>query len=239
MFDMKLDKEGLEQLENKVDKINSKALPIATQFALNKMAMETRKQSIEDLDEDFTVRNKWTQRGMLFQKVDRTLDIKKMKSEVGSIRDYMRSQQEGFYEDQPAVPQTAARTSQSNRRPIARPNRFPNFKKSNKTLSMRNIHNERQYRVRAVQHAIETNQRFLVMTFNKKKGIYKVVGGKKGTKWGWPENAKTKLMYHLEDKNIWVPKRPWLEKAAKKQQNKFFVYYQDALQFQLNKISKN
>jgi hypothetical protein len=236
MIDPKMNEKPIKELEKKVEKIGKKAMPIAISTTLNNTAWETRKDVNEGLSDDFIVRNKYTERGNLVEK-NKTLNIDQMRASVGSTRDYMEKQHDGFVEKEPFIPMDSARTSNNREKRISKRNYTSLISIANKTLDPGNIHNERQKRVRLVQHSINTGVRTFYASINGKKGIYKVVGGRKGVRRGWPKGAKIKLLYYDHDPAIHVDEQPWLmPRAINVVKNKQPKLYRDALIYQLNRI---
>jgi len=75
-------------------KISASALPLAIRGTLNSAAFDSRKKALEIIREKFTLRNAHTARSIRVVP-SKTLKIKDMFSLIGSVADYMKSQEEG------------------------------------------------------------------------------------------------------------------------------------------------
>jgi hypothetical protein len=96
----------------------------------------------------------------------------------------------------------------------------------------------KQRMVLTAQHAVNTNNRYVFLELGTnqsvtRKGIFKVTGGKKHVKWGWPGKAKLKMVHDLSHQSIRIPKHPWMVPAALKASKMSPQFYRRALIFQL------
>ena len=66
-------------------------IPYATSLALNDVAHSARRALVADLDQSFTVRSKWTERGIRVENASK----RKLEARVGSLRSYMETQAKG------------------------------------------------------------------------------------------------------------------------------------------------
>ena len=89
------DTSEIDKFEKKVlQKAKAVALPVAIQGTLNTMAFDAMRASKKTIKEDFINRNKYTERSVRVEKV-KTLKIADMVATVGSVADYMETQEEG------------------------------------------------------------------------------------------------------------------------------------------------
>jgi len=222
-----IDKTDLEWLENAVDRIGDRALPIATQRTLNDAAFETRKTGVAIAKHIFTMRNKDAERSIQVTKAFPSRNIGRQQSEVGSVREYMAEQEEGFTKQSTGkhgipvpTPGAAGQPGAHHRtKAIRRQNLLGNIRVARGLAgAYRNSYtNRRQRMVRMAQDAVELGHRVIFikrMNGKKLQGFYRVIGGRR-TKRGWPEGAKLQFIYQIKDKSITTEPHPWLAPATK------------------------
>ena len=89
-----IDNDGVMKLADKLEKMSGRAIPYATRSALNKAAFFARGEAQEVIGRNMIERNKWTRRSVMVQTA-KGLNINKQESEVGSVQDYMETQEYG------------------------------------------------------------------------------------------------------------------------------------------------
>jgi len=90
-----IDTSEIDRFERVVlQKAKAFAFPLAIQGTLNTLAFKSMQAGRKTIQEDFELRNKWTERSVRFDRT-RTLKIADMVATVGSVADYMESQEEG------------------------------------------------------------------------------------------------------------------------------------------------
>lgn len=238
---IKMDKKPLKELEKDLKIFARRSLPYAARDAINKTGWEARKKAQNKISAEFTERNRWT-RGSVLVAPTRTLRIDQMSVEVGSVEDYMETQEMGGTKrsrtgQSVAVP-TGYAAGQEGSEPRTRLPRRPN--------RVRNIQLTR-YRIRggspkqrllaAVNMAVRERKRFLYLERSKhgvKNGMYRVVGGRyRGS--GWPRGAKLKMVASLDKASVRIPKSPWLRPSADSAMRSLPHHYARALIFQFRR----
>ena len=89
-----------------------------------------------------------------------------------------------------------------------------------------------------VRKSVETGQRvFFYDNGRGKKGIYRVLGGRK-TVSGWPKGATIHMLHDLSRVRVYIPKEPWLLPATLKVQKQTNEIYIDQLkrQIEINRL---
>lgn len=85
---------GLDRMVDDLRRARKKAIPYAIRDTLNGAAFEARKVWQGEIRREFTLRNKFTERSVLVERV-RGLDPKRMEARVGSVASYARQIEEG------------------------------------------------------------------------------------------------------------------------------------------------
>ena len=236
---MNIDTTQLKAFENQLDRLNKTGLKIAREMTMNDLAFETRKQSIETINKEFTTRNKFTTSGRTL-KVDRANRSRPV-AEVGHTEDYMRDQEFGFnkrpdkFTNSVAIPTPVASGERKGmavgktirKRPVRKVNRKNMLKMpSNK---MRELP-RKQRTVALIQEAIKTKRRFIELDRNGESSIYRVRGSKK--------RYQLDRLYTTEHRTIRVKATPWLSPSTDKAAKKRDEFYSERLQYQINRMKK-
>lgn len=231
-----INNKGLLAYERKLEKLRARAIPFATRNTLNALAFETRKQSIENLRSNFTLRNKWTERSVMVEKAS-GLNIRTQEAITGSVQDYLRKQEFGATEQSTGTHGVAIPTSYASgeegarprQRLPRRPNQIQNILLSRKRNQGKN---RKQRNLIAVKQAAAGGNKFVFLDLGKRKGIFKVLwGGKRG------RGARLKMVYDLSKPSITLIARPWLSPATDTAVRKMPQFYEAALKAQLSRLS--
>lgn len=248
MFSMKMEDRPLIQLENDLDRFGGHALPYATRDTMNTVAFQSSVLAKKNVKRKFIARNKWTERSVQFQKTF-SRDIDNMESEMGSVQEYMREQEEGFTRHKKGkhgvvIPTGAAAGQMGTRRRTRRLQKknwmaSVNPEKGNGQTGMQRI-------VDSVRNAVTTGNRTIFLkssddTWRRTTGIYRVIGGKKNTTRGWPRGAKLQLLYQIEKPSVRTDPHPWMELPVKVAMKNLDKIYRDALirQIRINRSFRN
>jgi len=226
MMHVSIDRRGLEQLENNLDRLGEYALPRAVQQTVNDAAFDVRKRAVAFARHTFTMRNAYTVRSIQVDKALPHRNIKKIESSTGSTLDYMAEQEEGFTKHTQgqhgiAVP-TPGASGQDGANKRTRAIRARNLLSRIKIA--RGVAAEfeakypgrRQRIVRLVQHSLKHGYRVIFWTSQNRReqGIYRIIGGSRSTKRGWPAGATLKLLYQVADRSQTTEPHPWLEPST-------------------------
>ena len=233
----------VKDLESKLKKIKDKAIPFAVKNTLNGLAFEARKSSISEIKQSMMLRNAWTIKSIRVDKAQ-SLNISRMESIVGSTADYMEKQEFGHTEvkkGESGVPlaTTTASGEGKGARPRKRlPRRANQLSQINLRRGRRSPKNNKQALLFKVQDGIRTGQRKFYHDFGggKKKGIFRVKGGTKRFKRGWPKGASIDMLYDMTETTVKIPKNPWLQPATRDAVKMRDEIYGRSLRFQLDRI---
>jgi hypothetical protein len=228
MFAIHIDRRGLEQLENNLDKFGEFALPRAVVNTLNRAAFYNREVAVRVTKGTFTLRNTFTTRSIQVNKAVSHRKIARIYSEMGSTQDYMAKQEEGFQEKASgphgiAIPTAAAadQQGQERTRPIRRKNYLANIRINKVGIRMRSNNSVKATRKQLmwlVREAVNSSRRtfFFNSPYDKDlQGFYRVQGGRK-TKRGWPIGAKVRKIYNVEKQVTITRPHTWMSSAIRK-----------------------
>ena len=91
---IKVEIKGLKRAVRDLQVLAAKAIPHAARNALNSMAFDARSQWQGEIQREFTLRNKYTERSIRVDKASGT-KIGSLRSVVGSVAPYMGDQEDG------------------------------------------------------------------------------------------------------------------------------------------------
>lgn len=235
----KIDNKSIKRLEAELKTFAHKALPFATKSTLNMAAFDAQKEARSIISDKMVERNKFTRQSIRVDQA-KTLNMRRQESIVGSITDYMADQEFGGTKASRgkrgvAIP-TSYSAGQKGQRPRTRLPRKPN-KLANIRLKKgkRTPKNRKQRMVFAVQDAVTTGNRTIFLDLGRRQGIFRVVGGRKKFKRGWPKGARLEMLHDLTSKTVRIPRNPWLAPATKRTEKKIPGFYREAITFQLKR----
>lgn len=242
---LKIDMKQVIKFENQLEKLNERGLPVATREAVNTAAWQHRKGYQSRMRDEFTLRNKWTEGSVFVNQAPRGLPTARQKSESGSMRRYMLDQEYGAIQRNPkggSVPITTP--AASNEAEGARPRRKVatcRNRRKNIQLNRAKVRakSRKQQWVAAVQQAVQTGTRTFYFDHGRgrnPKGIFRVYGGSRRLKRGWPKGAKVKMLHNLSRPVNPIKPEPMVRPEAVKQGKRIHKYYAKALAYQLRRL---
>lgn len=226
----------LKELEKDLQVFAKRAYPFATKNTLNRAAFNARQYAQENIGREFTERNKWTRQSIRVEQT-RSLNIRSQMSAFGSTLDYMEKQEFGgittMTGDKGVSIPTAYAAGQEGQQPRTRLPRKAN-RMNNIVLShrKRRAKNRKPALVFAVQDAVRTGRRYVFLELGQRQGIFRVVGGRKGFKRGWPKGAKLKMVQDMTRQSTPVPRTPTIGPAHQQAAQDIPELYAQALRFQ-------
>ena len=237
----KINNKEIKNLENKLKHIRRRAIPYATRNTLNSVAFTTQRHAKRNVQRNLILKNRYTEQSIRVEQT-KTLNIKRQEVVIGSIADYMETQEFGGVKRKRGREGVSIATSFSAGQGRSK-ERTKLPKKANKLQSIK-LKKQRKHKMTSrqelllkVQQAVNTGQRYIFHRFDSgTKGIFKVVGGTKGIKRGWPGNAKLEMVWDLTKAVVTIPKTPWLAPAVKTSSKFLEIEYKRALRYQLARI---
>lgn len=244
---LRIDMSDVERFEGQLESMKRTAIPFANRSALNRGAFHAQKTGREIIEQKMVVRDRFALRSVQVD-MARGLAIPQQEAIVGSVADYMADQEFGAVKVSQGKEGTPITTSYASgegeharpRRKLARkPNRLRNIRlHRRRRRPAGQPKNAKQELLFKVQDAVESGRRVFYhdMRGGQTKGIFRVLGGRKGFKRGWPKGARLKMLHDLSRKSVTVPRNPWLMPAARETIKEMPRFYRDALLFQLQRL---
>ena len=223
---------NIKQMESDLKTFARQALPFATRQTVNDAAFQTQKIARADVREDMVNRNRFTVQSIQVDRA-RTLQVRRQAATVGSIADYMEGQEFGAVKSKTGKEGVSIATAYSaGQRQNARPRtRLP--RKANKMAQIqlqrrrKGCNSRKQQNLIAIKQAASTGRKYVFLDLGRRKGIFKVVGGKR--------RPKIKMVHDMTRQSVVIPKNPWLKPAFDETTRMLPAFYADALRFQLRR----
>jgi len=229
----------IRQLEKVLADMNKRGIPFAAKEMLNRMAYDcARKSAPQIIKSRMTLRNSWTLRSLVYNKVSKTQkNVNLMYSEAGSTEKYMRKQEQGYTRSHSggiAIP-TSAAAGQYKQKPRTRVIKTSLRFNRVDAMKPRSVSGktEKQKSIIAIQEAIKKKKKFLLYRFRQHHGVWKLDGGRRQGR-GWPGGATLTLIYDMRQKRHRYPSSKWLADAAMRATNDGARAYEDALRKQID-----
>lgn len=227
----------IKRLERELKAFAEKAVPFATRSTLNGAAFKAQQNARDVVKREMTLRNKFTQQSIQVDQT-KTLNIRRQAAVVGSIADYMEDQEFGGIKTKTGkhgvhIPTSyaagGAMGAQTRTRLPRKANRLENIVLSKRR---RKPKNRKQANVFKVQDAVTSGRRLVYLDLGRRQGIFRVIGGAKKFKRGWPKGARLRMVHDLTRKSVVIPRQPWLAPAVKFAGAELPALYKEALTFQ-------
>lgn len=228
---LKVDMSQVAEYEKDLKAFARRAFPFATKQTMNRAAFETRTTAQRIIETKMVTRNAWTKRSVQVE-MAKGLDVRRQEAIVGSLQEYMATQEfggtvRGNAEHKPIATSYSAGQAE-NATPRKRLPRKPN-KMRNITLKRRGgaSMSRRQRNLVAVKAAAEGGDKYVYLDLGKRAGIFRVLGGKR--------RPRVKMVWDLSRSAVTVPRNPWLTPATERTTYRLPEFYRDALLYQLKR----
>lgn len=207
-----IDTRDIKKLSQELETFSSTALPLAIRDGLNRTAFDARKKSIREVKSSMVTRNRWTEQSI---RVDQASlgPITAMQSKVGSVADYMRTQEDGgskVAKGSEGVPLATsysagqARGAKPRTRMPRNANRLRNIQLNGRRLP---IANDRQRNAIAVKMAAKgKGSKYVFLDLGRRKGIFRVTGTQR--------SPQVQMVHDLTRKSVSIPRNEWLAPAV-------------------------
>lgn len=228
---LKINDKQIREYEKDLKTFASRAYPFASRHTINSAAFKAQSLARGNVRNDMVTRNKFTEQSIRVDKA-RTLAVSRQEATVGSIADYMETQEFGGTEESSGGKGVAIATSysagQEGDRPRTRLPRRPN-KMANIQLQKRRKKGStrKQQNFIAIREAATSGRKFIYLDLGRRRGLFKVTGGKR--------RPKIKMVHDLSRSSVSIPKQPWLAPAVRETEKFIPDIYSDALKFQLQR----
>lgn len=227
-----IDTKNIKQMERDLKTFASKAYPFATRKTVNDAAFQAQRIARLDVKDNMTNRNRFTVQSVQVEQT-KTLQVSRQAAVVGSIADYMEDQEFGAVKSKTGKEGVTIATSYSsgegeNAQPRTRLPRKPNRMQSIALQKRRKKGSSRkQQNFIAIRQAAATGRKFVFLDLGRRKGIFRVTGGKR--------RPKIKMVHDMTKQSVVIPKNPWLKPAFDETTRMLPAFYADALRFQLRR----
>jgi hypothetical protein len=227
-----LDDRDLKQYEKDLLQLRRHAFPFVTRQTLNAMAFEARGAWQGNIRESMTLRNKFTERGVLVDKAE-GLDISRQQSTVGHRAPYMLGQEQGhtkIAKGSEGVPiATGYAAGQRGQAERTRLPRRPNTMKSIALAKRSRVKGtKRQRNLVAIKQAAGSGEKYVFLDLGRSRGIFKVVGGKR--------KPKINMVWDMSRRSVVIKRNPTMAPAVATTVKGAPVHYRKALVFQLRRL---
>lgn len=191
---LKIEAKSLKKLEHTLNVMNRQGVKFAEVFTLNDLAFSARKEGGQEIGRQFTERNKFT-RGSLSVKRANTSN---MVSEMGTRKEYLAEQQQGFTRSKVSIPTTfaAGQTGNTRTRPVIKSRRRPAVRLAKGGKKGKN---RAQTNIIRIAEARKAGKKFVMLSLPGARGIYLL------------RKRSIRMVYDMRKKSTVTAKTPWLE----------------------------
>lgn len=202
---------GLDEAQRQLEQLSKRAVPYAAREMLNGMAFAGRQIWQRQMAESLTLRNAFTARRALVERASGTR-LADMQAVLGHTEDYMRRLEFGIGERARrgglAIPtETAAGQAvgslPSGRKRAVRPSLV--IRVLGKVKRQSRAMPRKARNARAVREAIANGTRLAYLELDRRRGIYKIMGGRK--------RPQIRKLYDLTRRAVPLPRIPTLEQT--------------------------
>jgi hypothetical protein len=211
LLEPKIEFRGLDELQRELEQLAKRSIPYAARETLNGLAFAGRKIWQDQMASTLTLRNAFTQRRVL---VDRATGSRMgdMEAVLGHTEDYMRRLEYGIGERGRrgglAIPTEAAAGQAKGSLPAGRKRAVRPaliIRALGKVKRQSSSMPRKARNARAVREAIKNGTRLAYLDLDKRRGIYKIMGGKK--------RPQIRKLYDLSRRAVPLPRIPTLQRT--------------------------
>lgn len=229
-----IDTRDIKKLSRQLEVFSSRALPTAVISGLDRAAFETRKQAISNVQESMVIRNPWTRKSIQVTRA-KPMPIRYMHSVVGSVAQYMATQESGGSKVASGSEGVPLPTSYSaGQAKGAKPRtRMPRSANRMKNIQLRNnrvpISNQRQRNAIVVKMAAKgKGSKYVFLDLGRRKGIFRVTGTKR--------SIDVNMVHDLSNKSVVIPRNPWLMPAYERVSQRLQSIMISSMRFEARKL---
>lgn len=205
---------GLDEMQRQLEAVAKRAVPYAARDVVNTLAFKGRELWQQEMRSALTLRNQFTERRALVERT-RSLRVSDMEAKLGHTEPYMANLEFGQPERaakqwRPIPTESAAGQSKGSLRSgRKRAVRRANIIRALGSLKAKGFkgRSRKAQNARAVRAAIKSGRRLALLDFGRRKGIYRITGGKR---------PKVVKLYDLSRRVTPMPKVPTLQRALDK-----------------------
>jgi hypothetical protein len=210
---LRIDNRDLKRLARTLERDTKVGFNYAVRESLNRVAFATRREWQGEMRRTFELRNNWTTGSVRVEKA-RGLRVETMQSVVGSLADYMETQEDGGT--------VHGRGTQGYRRPTARAKPAgkmvrPRFRMKRLKLTTRDLAqygSTRQKVAVATRKAYAEGAKFVFLDISREsRGMYQVMGSRR--------RPRLRLIWDMSPDSIRIPKHETLGPTYAKMDRRF------------------
>lgn len=225
-----IDARDVKKYERDLKDFAGKALPFASRAMLTRSAFDARSGAQDNIRENMVNRNRFTLSSIRVQQA-RGLNIKTQQAVMGSIADYMETQEFGGMESgggryQPIPTSYSAGQGRGVERTKLprKPNRMQAIQLRKRTgpgLSRKAANQA------AIKNAAQGGNKFVFLDLGRRQGIFKVTGGKR--------KPKVQMVWDMSRRSVRIPRTPTIGPATVETRKRMPQFYAEALVQQLRR----
>jgi hypothetical protein len=205
---------GLDKMQRDLETMAKRAVPQAARETLNGLAFAGRKIWQEEMRATLTLRNQYTERRALVERAT-GYKMREMQAVLGHTEDYMRRLEAGIGESAKrsgvAIPTEVASGQAVGSLPAGRKRAVRKsmvIRTLGKLKRQPNSIPRKARNARAVREAIKSGSKLAHLELDRRKGIYKIMGGRK--------RPKIRKLYDLSRRSIPLRRIPTLQRTLDK-----------------------
>lgn len=200
---------GLDELRRELERLAQRSIPYAARETVNGLAFAGRQIWQDQMAESLTLRNRFTERRALVERATGS----RLYSVLGHTEDYMRRLELGIGERARrgglAIPTETAAGQSKGSLPAGRKRAvrralvirvLGKIKRQSKAMP------RKARNARAVREAIANGSRLAYLELDRRRGIYKIMGGRK--------RPQIRKLYDLTRRAVPLPRIPTLERTV-------------------------
>lgn len=225
---IRIDQRDVAQLERDLGEFARRAIPYAVRNTINQAAFAAMRQARDNVRRSMITRNRWSEQSVRVNTARRPGDV----ASVGSVAPYMEAQEFGGTKrakGSEGVPiATSYSAGQGEAQPRTRLPRKPNKLRNIRLSTRRTRGGRRQRNAVVVREAAESGQKYVYMDLGRRKGIFRVVGGRR--------RPRVRMVHDLTRRSIRIPRNPWLRPAVQAVRPRMPEMYAESLRFQVRRL---
>lgn len=205
---------GIDKMQRDLETMAKRALPYAARETLNGLAFAGRKIWQQEMASSLTLRNQFTQRRALVERAT-GYSMRGMQAVLGHTEDYMRRLEEGEgrrakgsglpIPTEVASGEALGSLRGGRKRPVRKANIIRHL---GKLKRQPNSIPRKARNARAVREAAKSSSKLAYLELDRRKGIYKIMGGRK--------RPKVRKLYDLTRRAVPLPRIPTLQRTLDK-----------------------
>ena len=227
-----VDDKDIKKFERDLKAFAHRAYPFATKTTVNTAAFTAQKLARRDVEIKMIQRNKFTMQSIQVDQA-RTLDVRRQEATIGSTAAYMEDQEFGATKVKRGAEGVAIPTTYSSGEAMAATIRRRMPRRAN-TLQAIKLQRKgkrgatrKQQNLIAIREAATSTRKFIFLDLGKRKGIFKVIGGRR--------KPKIRMVHDLTEQVVSIPRNPWLKPVVDTVALQIPGIYKKSLAFQLKR----